>query len=146
MKTILAAAACLVFGVVAGLAVGFYYGRVTSPTPAAPASAAPTAPTPPSNFPSQSDTVEHLDGKPIALASPDAPDKPLTHTVRKSQIEAMQFGDTACSINDEPWSTRVTYMLNTDNGRYVVEGELQYRRVGGKCAFFGFAPQKIERQ
>jgi hypothetical protein len=139
MKTALVAAACLSLGLAGGIGAGFFLGRATAPASTA-------APSPPPNYPTRAEITEYLDGKPIALTSPDTPDKPLAHTMRKDQIEAVQISDSAGSINDEPWSTRVTFILDTGHGRYAVEGQVAFRRMGDKCAFFGFTPEKTVMQ
>jgi hypothetical protein len=140
MKTALTAAVCLSLGLASGLGAGFFLGRTTVPASTGP------PPTPPFKCPTKAEITEYLDGKPIDLTPPDAPDKPLTHTMRKDQIEAVQVGDSPGRFNDEPWSTRVTFILDTGHGRYAVEGQVKYRRIGETCAFFGFTPEKTVRQ
>lgn len=98
-------------------------------------------------YPLKEEVIEYLDGKSINLADPKAKDNAgKVHTLRKNEIEALEVAKSASSINNGPWTTEVTFIVRTDEGRYAVKGSVQYRMVEDKCAFFGFEVTEVARQ
>jgi hypothetical protein len=88
--------------------------------------------------------LAYLDGKVIALTGPDKVGKP--YTLKKDQVEALEVGQNAGSVNDGPWTTTVTFIANTDKGRYAVKCRVHYRMIEEKCAFFGFDAEEVAKQ
>jgi hypothetical protein len=148
MRTWLLAGGALCVGLVAG----FFIGRQLRP-PAQPAGEAKVeAPTsPPSeerNYPSKEEVRDYLVGKTITLAgrksAPGTAEK--TAPLKRDQIEGVEVAQTSSSIDDGPWSTPVTFLIQCDRGRYAVKGQVSYRWVENKCAFFGFEVEEVGKQ
>lgn len=88
--------------------------------------------------------MECLDGRAIALTDSGKPDKP--YTLKRDQIEALAVGPGGSSVNDEPWTTNVTFIVRTDQGRYAIRGAVRYRIVEERCAFYGFEAREVAKQ
>jgi hypothetical protein len=148
MRTALVAVGALCVGLVAG----FFIGRETAPTERPGTQPEPEARANPrtedSPYPSKQEIIDYLDFKPITLS--DKGPKPdqggWSHTIRRGQIEALAVDQSSWSINDGPKHTDVTFILNSDNGRYAVKVAVAYRRIEKKCAFFGFEVKEVGRQ
>ena|SRR5262249_37651552 len=100
------------------------------------------------SLPPKEEVLEYLDGKGIALTEPQRmPEKAdKLHMLQKTQIEALEVGQSAGSVNDGPWTTTVTFIANTDRGRFAVKCWVHYRMVEEKCAFFGFDVKEVVKQ
>jgi hypothetical protein len=110
----------------------------------------PDQPAPQENrvHPTRDEFIAYLDAKTISLSEPgSAPEKKeWTHVIKREEVEAVQFADTATSINNGPWSKDVTFLLKTAEGRYAVEAQISYRAVEGKTAFFGMEVKTVAKQ
>ena len=131
-------------GVVLLLAVGGLACNRPAPPPNF---ATPSAKEARGNYPLKEEVIEYLDGKSINLADPKAKDNAgKVHTLRRTEIEALEVAKSASSINNGPWTTEVTFIVRTDEGRYAVKGSVQYRIVEDTCAFFGFEISEVAKQ
>lgn len=101
-----------------------------------------------SSFPSKAEVLEYLDGKTISLTKPmKTPEKGNpAFVLKKDQIEALEVGSNAGRIGDGPWTTTVTFIAKTDQGRYAINCDVHYRIVEGKCAFFGLDVREAAKQ
>jgi hypothetical protein len=93
--------------------------------------------------------LDYLDGKTIPL-----PDREIVpqervkqHTIRKEQIEAVEFANFRSRFNDEEsWARDVTFILNTGQERYALKGRVKSRWVEDKVAFLGFEVIRAVKQ
>jgi hypothetical protein len=104
------------------------------------------APADPSQaYPSKEEVLDYLDGKTISRTQPPSKDEPQ-FILRQAQIEALEVSQSGTSVNDGPWTTAVTCIAKTDEGRFAVKLTVQHRRVENKRAFFGFQVSEIAKQ
>lgn len=99
-----------------------------------------------SGYPTKEWMLEYLDGKSLTFPDSTAQEEAATLLIQKEGIEALQFADTASSVNGGPWSTELTFLYNTGEKRYAVVGSIEYREVEGQFAFFGFDVTTIAEQ
>jgi hypothetical protein len=148
MRTCLIAVGALCVGLVAG----FFIGRGLPSTERSAAVPNPEAQTAPPgearSYPSKEEVLAYLDGKTVDLAGPnrtsEKAEKPCT--LERDQIEALEVEQSSVRINDGPRNTTVTFLLDSDQGRYAVKFWVYYRWVEKKCAFFGFEVKELSKQ
>jgi hypothetical protein len=108
---------------------------------------APVDAAPSQSRPTREEVIDYLDGKELDLAmGGDGGQGKAKHVIRKEQIEALQVADSATSVNDEPWSVQIDFILNSGMGRYAVTGRVEHKLVDHKRAFFGFSVERVARQ
>jgi hypothetical protein len=100
------------------------------------------------NDPRREALIQYLDGKTIALKdSKTASDKNGTlHTIKKDQIEAVEFPKSMAKNSADPWRPQVTLILNTGEARYFVHCTVPYREVEQTFAFLGFEVTEVAKQ
>jgi len=96
-------------------------------------------------YPSKEEVLDYLDGKTISRTQPPSKDEPQ-FILRQAQIEALEVSQSGTSVNDGPWTTAVTFIAKTDEGRYAVKLTLEHRLVENNRAFFGFHVAEIAKQ
>jgi hypothetical protein len=100
---------------------------------------------PEANYPTRSEIIDYLDGKTMPSRVPADP-KDAGILIRRDQIDALEVEKRASRINDGPWSTDVTFLLKTPDGKYAVRATVEHRRVEGKRAFFGIDFREVAKQ
>lgn len=99
-------------------------------------------------YPSKGAVIKYLKGLSISLgtAGKNGKNTDISHTIREGDIEVLEVRERATRVNNGPWRTTVTFILNTGKGRYAVKGWLDYRIIENKEAFFGFEAEETARQ
>jgi hypothetical protein len=98
-------------------------------------------------YPTKDEVLDYLDGKAISLSAPDPPRKGEAQFVlKRDQMEALEVSDSGTKVGDGPWTTGVSLLAKTDEGRYAVKMTVQHRRVEDKRAFFGFHVTEMSKQ
>jgi hypothetical protein len=92
--------------------------------------------------------LQYLDGKTIDLKNPKAAaDKAGTqHTIRKEEVQSVQFPTTMSKITGDPWRPDVLLTLNTSAGRYFVRCTVPYHDVQDSFAFLGLEVIEVAKQ
>jgi hypothetical protein len=98
--------------------------------------------------PTQEEVLDYLDGKDIALSDPETGSDRAAKswTLKRSQIDALEVAQNKATPAGEPSISGVTFIFNSDRGRYAVHGVVSYRFVQEKCAFFGFKVVEVSKQ
>ncbi len=148
MRTWLIAGATFCVGLVGGFFVGRELPASRRPDEVTAPGAQTTAPKEALTYLSKEEVLDYLDGKAMALpGSSNTADKAeLSCIFKRDQVEALEVEKGFVSINDGPRNTNVTFILNSDRGRYAVKCSVAYRRVENKCAFFGFDVRELGKQ
>jgi hypothetical protein len=131
-----------------GSVAGFFLGRGL-PSSIGPAPAPTNAPGQTRvDYPTNDEVLDYLDGKDIALSDPESGSDLAAKscTLRRSQIDALEVAQNKVTPVGEPSISGVTFILNSDRGRYAVHGVVSYRLVQEKCAFFGFNVLEVCKQ
>jgi hypothetical protein len=92
--------------------------------------------------------LDYLDGKDIALSDPatGSDQGAKSCTLKRNQIHALEVARSKATPLGKPSMSGVTFILNSDRGRYAVQGVFSYRFVQEKCAFFGFKVVEVSKQ
>jgi hypothetical protein len=131
-----------------GLVAGFFLGRGLPPG-GGPAPAQTNAPGKSrDDYPTKEEVLDYLDGKAIALSDPETGSDRAAKscTLKRSQIEGLEVARNKATPLGEPSVSAVTFLLNSDQGRYAVHGLVSYRFVQEKCAFSGFKVVEVSKQ
>jgi hypothetical protein len=131
-----------------GLVAGFFLGRGL-PSGGGPDPAQPNAPGKTrDDYPTKEEVLDYLDGKAIALSDPETEgDRAAkSYTLKRSRIEALEVARNKATPLGEPSVSAVTFILNSDQGRYLVHGLVSYRLVQEKCAFSSFKVVESSKQ
>lgn len=101
----------------------------------------------PSSDPRREAFIQYLDGKTIALkdSKTSADENGTLHTIRKSQVEAVQFPSYLAKGVDEPWAAQVHFILNTSQQRYAVQCNVRWRDVESMVAFIAFEVTEVTK-
>lgn len=98
-------------------------------------------------YPSKEELLTYLEGKSMPLVVGQSDAKPADSIVlHREQIEALSVSQGGYSVNGGPWNTSVTFLVNTEKGKYAVVADVQHRRVENKRAFFGLNFKEVARQ
>lgn len=141
MRTALPILTLLIGLVVGGAAVFFL----------APWSFAPATPTtnPESESrPTREQLLNYLDGKVIDLSDSDEKGEPKTktHTLRREQIEAVEFTPFASRSGHDPWRQDVKLVVNTGGALYAMVIEVQNELIDQQRVFYGHRVLKTAKQ
>src|SRR5262249_4009141 len=100
------------------------------------------------DYPTKEEVLDYLDGKAIVLSDPATGSDPAakSSTLNRSQIEALEVRSAKSTSPGEPSVTAVTFIVNSDHGRYMVHGLVSYGFVQTKCAFVGFKVVEVSKQ
>ena len=98
-----------------------------------------------SEYPTKAEVMDYLDGKTMPSKVPTNPnDKGIV--LKREQIEALEVTQSATQFNDNPWTTDVTFLVRTPDGRYGARATVSHRKVEGKRAFFGVEFREVAKQ
>jgi hypothetical protein len=98
-------------------------------------------------YPSKEEVLDYLDGKTISLSASEPPKKgDAQFVLKRDQIEALEVSESGSKAGDGPWTTGVSLLVKTEEGRYAVKMTVQHRRVEEKRAFYGFHVTEMAKQ
>src|SRR5262245_33067891 len=98
-------------------------------------------------YPTKEEVLDYLDGKTISLSAPEPPKTGEAQFVlKRDQLEALEVSESGSKAGDGPWTTGVSLLAKTDEGRYAVKMTVQHRRVENKRAIFGCHVAEMAKQ
>jgi hypothetical protein len=131
-----------------GLVVGFFLWRGLPPGPGPAAEQRNTPGKTRDDYPTKEEVLDYLDGKAIVLSDPQTGSERTAKscTLQRSQIEALEVARNKETPLGQASISGVTFILNSDQGRYAVHGLVSYRLVQEQCAFVGFKVVEVRKQ
>ena len=99
------------------------------------------------SYPSKAEVLDYLNGKPmpLALSGPEAKAENMV-TLQKGEIHALEVQKAGTSVDNGPWVTSITFLIDTATGKYAVRAEVKHRRVENQRAFFGLEFKEVAKQ
>jgi hypothetical protein len=119
-----------------------------APTTAPDAPPTPKPAEPIDGWPTQEEVLAYLDGKSVPLSDPNRPsgERHWNHVLKREQVEALEVRHSGTRVEDGPWDTPVSFILNTATGRYAVDAVVSHKLIENKRAFFGFRVRDVSKQ
>jgi hypothetical protein len=99
-------------------------------------------------WPTQEEVLTYLDGKSVPFSDPNRPsgERDQSLVLKREQVEALEVKHSGTRVEDGPWDTPVSFILNTGAGRYAVDAVVSHKLIENKRAFFGFRVRDVSRQ